>query len=88
MAEKLKTRTIRVDGVKQDPGVLAAAESLLRDVKGILLVKSKSPDRLIVSYNVRQITLQTIEALLREFGYILKTDVMDLQSLRILSCNL
>jgi hypothetical protein len=71
--EKLRRRTIRIGGAKDEPGVLASAESLLGDVKGIHSVNSRSPDRLIVSYNVRQITLQTIEALLREFGYTLKT---------------
>ena len=50
-----------------------SAAELLRDVKGILNVRIASPGRLVVSYNVRRITLQTIEALLTEFGYKLQT---------------
>lgn len=69
MIEKLKKRTIRIKDTREDPGALAAAENLLRDVKGIHQVMAKLPDKLVVRYNVRQITLQTIEALLREFGY-------------------
>lgn len=72
MTEKIKKRTIRINGAKDEPEVLISARNLLRDVKGIHSVHSRSPDRLIVSYNVRQITLQIIEALLREFGYTLK----------------
>lgn len=73
MTEKIKKRTIRIDGARNEPWILASAESLLSDVKGVLLVKLKSPERLVISYNVRQITLQTIEALLKEFGYTLTT---------------
>ena len=57
----------------QDPGLAESAAALLRDVKGVLHVRVSGPNRLQVSYNVRQITLQIIEALLQEFGYKLRT---------------
>lgn len=72
MIEKLKKRSIWLIDDAGKPSVEAAA-SLLRDVKGVLRVRVAGPDRLVVSYNVRRITLQVIEALLTEFGYNLRT---------------
>ena len=46
---------------------------LLTDVRGVLRVRISGPNRLVVSYNVRQITMQIIEALLGELGYRLQT---------------
>ena len=57
----------------QDPAFTESATALLRDVKGVVSVQITGPNRLLVSYNVRQITLQIIEALLQEFGYKLRT---------------
>ncbi len=57
----------------QDPAFTESAAALLRDVKGVLRVKISGPNHLLVSYNVRQITMQIIEALLQEFGYKLRT---------------
>jgi len=56
-----------------DPVATEAAAALLRDVKGVLRVHIAGANRLVVSYNVRRITLQVIEALLTEFGYRLRT---------------
>ena len=72
MIEKLKKRSIWLIDDAGNPAVEAAA-CLLRDVKGVLRVRVAGPDRLVVSYNVRRITLQVIEALLTEFGYNLRT---------------
>jgi len=70
--EKLKNRTIWLTDGPDGP-VAEAAAGLLRDVKGVLRVRVSGPNRLVVSYNVRRITLQVIEALLTEFGYRLRT---------------
>jgi hypothetical protein len=71
--EKLKQRTIWLAESPADPEVTESAAALLRDVKGVMRVRITAPYKLVVSYNVRQITLQTITALLREFGYHLRT---------------
>jgi len=71
--EKLKQRSIRVTGPRQGPVSTESAVLLLRDVRGGLRVRMTGPNRLIVSYNVRLITMQIIEALLTEFGYRLHT---------------
>lgn len=73
MIEKLKQRTIRLTDIETEPAAIENAAKLLRDVKGVLRVRVAGPDRLLVSYNVRLITLQVIEALLGEFGYGLRT---------------
>jgi hypothetical protein len=67
VTEKLKRRTIRLGGADDNPDRARSAARLLRDVKGITEVHIVSRNRLVVRYNVRQITLQIIEALLREF---------------------
>lgn len=69
MIEKLKQRSIRLTGPQQGPVSTESATLLLRDVRGVLRVRMTGPNRLVVSYNVRQITMQVIEALLTEFGY-------------------
>ncbi len=73
MLEKLKQRTIWLAESPADPEVTESAAALLRDVKGVMRVRITAPHKLVVSYNVRQITLHTITALLREFGYHLRT---------------
>ncbi len=73
MIEKLKKRSIRLTGSADDPAAIESAAGLLREVKGVLHVRIAGTNRLVVSYNVRRITLQVIEALLTEFGYQLHT---------------
>ncbi|MBT8121737.1 MAG: hypothetical protein KJO10_04295 [Gammaproteobacteria bacterium] len=75
MLEKLKQRTIWLADSDSPPDIIESAAALLRDVKGVLRVRIKTPDKLVVSYNVRQITLQTITALLEEFGYTMRTSL-------------
>lgn len=75
MDEKLKHRSIWLLQSNQGPAFAESAAGLLRDVKGVLYVRISGPNRLFVSYNVRQITLQIIEALLQEFGYKLRTSL-------------
>jgi hypothetical protein len=70
--EKLKQRTIWLADSDSHPDIIESAAALLRDVKGVIRVRIKTPDKLVVSYNVRQITLQTITALLEEFGYTMR----------------
>lgn len=72
MLEKLKQRTIWLADSDSHADIIESAAALLRDVKGVIRVRIKTPDKLVVSYNVRQITLQTINALLEEFGYTMR----------------
>ena len=73
MDEKLKQRSIWLVQSNRDPAFAESAAALLRDVKGVQQVQITGQNRLRVSYNVRQITMQIIEALLQEFGYKLRT---------------
>lgn len=75
MLGKLKQRTIWLADSDSQPDILESAAAMLRDVKGVIRVRIKTPDKLVVSYNVRQITLQTITALLEEFGYTMRTSL-------------
>ena len=75
MIEKLKRRSIWLEGHATDPAVTESAALLLRDVRGVLRVYIKTQGHLVVSYNVRRITLQTIEALLAEFDFPLRTSL-------------
>ena len=75
MIEKLKQRSIWLTEPSQDPDYAESAAELLRNVRGVLHVKVAKSDRLLVSYNVRIITLQVVEALLIEFGYNLRTSL-------------
>jgi len=74
--EKLKQRSIWLTEPSQDPDYAESAAELLRNVRGVLHVKVAKSDRLLVSYNVRIITLQVVEALLIEFGYKLRTSLV------------
>ena len=76
MIEKQKRRSIRLTEPDQDPDYAESAAELLRNVRGVLYVRVAKSDRLLVSYNVREITLQVIEALLTEFGYTLRTSLV------------
>ena len=73
MSEKLKHRTIRLSKADPDPNITESAAQLLHDVKGVVRVQTLGPHRIKVSYNVRRITMQVIEALLGELGYRLHT---------------
>jgi len=74
VSEKLKHRTIRLSRAEPDPNITESVAELLHDVKGVVRVQVLGPGRIRVSYNVRQITMQIIEALLRELGYHLQTN--------------
>jgi hypothetical protein len=73
VSEKLKHRTIRLSKADTDPDITESAAQLLHEVKGVVRVQIVGPHRIKVSYNVRQITMQIIEALLGELGYRLHT---------------
>ena len=75
MIEKLKHRSIWLTEPSQDPNYAEDAAELLRNVRGVRRVKVERSDHLYVSYNVREITLQIVEALLTEFGYTLRTSL-------------
>ena len=76
MSEKQKQRSIWLTEPSQDPDYAESAAELLRNVRGVLRVEVTKSDRLLVSYNVREITLQVVEALLIEFGYTLRTSLV------------
>ena len=71
-----RQRSIWLTEPSQDPDYAESAAELLRNVRGVLRVKVTKSDRLLVSYNVRKITLQVVEALLIEFGYTLRTSLV------------
>jgi hypothetical protein len=75
VSEKLKHRTIRLSRAEPDPAATESAAQLLHDVKGVVRVQTLGPYRIKVSYNVRQITMQIMEALLGELGYRLQTGI-------------
>jgi len=76
VSEKQKQRSIWLTEPSQDPDYAESAAELLRNVRGVLRVEVTKSDRLLVSYNVREITLQVVEALLIEFGYTLRTSLV------------
>ena len=73
MDEKLKHRSVWLLQSDSDTASAESAAVLLREVEGILRVRVAGASRLIVGYDVRQITFQIIEELLQEFGYTLRT---------------
>lgn len=75
MNEKLRQRSIWLTEPSQDRGYADSAADLLRNARGVVSVRVARSDHLLVSYNVREITLQVLEALLTEFGYTLRTSV-------------
>jgi hypothetical protein len=76
MPEKQKHRSIRICSSPDDPDAVKSAVELLKDVRGVLDSRIVSADRILVSYNVRRITLQVIEALLTEFGFKMHTSLI------------
>jgi len=72
---KSRQRSIRLTEPSQDPGYADSAADLLRNARGVVHVQVARSDHLLVSYNVREITLQILEALLTEFGYKLRTSL-------------
>ena len=75
MSEKQRQRSIWLTEPSQDPDYADSAADLLRNARGVIHVQVARSDHLLVSYNVREITLQILEALLTEFGYNLRTSV-------------
>ncbi len=75
MSEKLRQRSIRLTEPSQDPNYAESAADLLRDARGVVEIQVVRSDHLLVSYNVREITLQILEALLAEFGDKLRTSL-------------
>lgn len=73
MGEKQRQRSIWLTEPSQDPDYADSAADLLRNARGVIHVQVARSDHLLVSYNVREITLQILEALLTEFGYKLRT---------------
>ena len=62
MIEKLKRRSIWLTEPSQDPDYAGSAADLLRNARGVVHVQVASSDHLLVSYDVREITLQILEA--------------------------
>ena len=75
MGEKQRQRSIWLTEPSQDPDYADSAADLLRNARGVIHVQVARSDHLLVSYNVREITLQILEALLTEFGYKLRSSL-------------
>jgi len=75
VGEKQRQRSIWLTEPSQDPDYADSAADLLRNARGVIHVEVTRSDHLLVSYNVREITLQILEALLTEFGYKLRTSL-------------
>jgi len=75
VGEKQRQRSIWLTEPSQDPDYADSAADLLRNARGVIHVEVARSDHLLVSYNVREITLQILEALLTEFGYKLRTSL-------------
>jgi len=75
VGEKQRQRSIWLTEPSQDPDYADSAADLLRNARGVIHVQVARSDHLLVSYNVREITLQILEALLTEFGYKLRTSL-------------
>ena len=75
MSKKSRQRSIWLTEPSQDPDYADSAADLLRNARGVIHVQVARSDHLLVSYNVREITLQILEALLTEFGYKLRTSL-------------
>ena len=75
MSKKSRQRSIWLTEPSQDPDYADSAADLLRNARGVIHVEVARSDHLLVSYNVREITLQILEALLTEFGYKLRTSL-------------
>ena len=75
MGGKQRQRSIWLTEPSQDPDYADSAADLLRNARGVIHVEVARSDHLLVSYNVREITLQILEALLIEFGYKLRTSL-------------
>ena len=73
--KKQRQRSIWLTEPSQDPDYADSAADLLRNARGVIHVQVARSDHLLVSYNVREITLQILEALLTEFGYKLRTSL-------------
>ena len=73
--KKQRQRSIWLTEPIQDPDYADSAADLLRNARGVIHVEVARSDHLLVSYNVREITLQILEALLTEFGYKLRTSL-------------
>ena len=71
----MRQRSIWLTEPSQDPGYADSAADLLRNARGVVSVQVTRSDHLLVSYHVREITLQILEALLTEFGYKLRTSL-------------
>jgi hypothetical protein len=76
VGEKQRQRSIWLTEPSQDPDYADSAADLLRNARGVIHVQVARSDHLLVSYNVREITLQILEALLTEFGYKLRTSLI------------
>jgi hypothetical protein len=75
VSRKPRQRSIWLTEPSQDPDYADSAAELLRNARGVTHVQVARSDHLLVSYNVREITLQILEALLTEFGYKLRTSL-------------
>ena len=74
--ELYKHRTIQFCRLHEDPDQAGSAAGWLRGVAGVHAVQYLSPHALIVVYDLRRVTLQSIEHALGELGYHLDNSLL------------
>ncbi|MBE2293594.1 MAG: hypothetical protein IAF00_01545 [Phycisphaerales bacterium] len=71
-----KHRSIQFCRFHHDPDQAGSAADWLRHVVGIQTVECQSPQALVVVYDLRRVTLESIEHALSELGYHLDNSLM------------
>ena len=71
-----KQREIVFDALHPDPNQAQSATLAISELNGIEHVEASSPLRLVVRYQLSEITLADIEFVLRELGYHLDGSIM------------
>ena len=71
-----KQREILFDSLHPDPNQAHSATQAIRELNGIDQVDVLSPTRIVVRYQLSQVTLADIEFVLRELGYHLDGSLM------------
>lgn len=69
----IKNRLIEFNELHPDPDQAGTAALLLADLDGVMVVETQSPHLLKIRYNVLEITLEHIEAILIETGFHIST---------------
>lgn len=74
--DAIKHREIWFRGPHHDPNQAQTATLVLSDVDGVLHAQPRHAELLYVTYDVRYVTLQVIDALLSELGFHLDNNLL------------